>query len=177
MKLSTIQILFIGSDYMSAYSFIASDYKLPELDNSKEKVITVREAIKLGIKPHEMVPWERMNPNTKVMIIDNESDLGELVITKDTGYEKNVRWYTNKLFIYSVDFRYTESRANQLVEYLKENIKEGQKLELWSIWLDDKQKIKPIVCNYNEITLYDIKQMYDWNSDSYINHSCIIIKR
>lgn len=161
---------------MSAYSFIATDYELPELDNSKEKIITVREAIKLGIKPHELVPWERMNPDDKVMIVDNEDDLGELVIAKGTAYEKNVRWYTRKQFIYSVYFRYTEFRANQLLEYLKENIIEGQKLELWSIWLDDKQKIKPILCDYEEINLDNIKRMYDWKSKNHVNYSCIIIK-
>ena len=135
------------------------------------------EAIKLGIKAHELVPWEKMNPNSKIIIIDNESDLGELVIRKSDVYEENVRWYTDKPFIYSVEFRYTEPRAKQLLEYLKENINEGQYLELWSIWLDDKQEVKPIICNYEEISLSNIKQMYDWQNENYKNHSRIVVKR
>ena len=162
---------------MSAYSFIASDYELPLVYNSKEKIITVIEAIKLGIKPHELIPWESMNPDGKVLIFDNENDLHELVIRKGTEYERNVRWYTDKAFIYSVEFRYTEPRAVQLLEYLKENINEGYQLELWSIWLDDKQNIQPIFCNYEEISLYNIKQMYDRQSENYVDYSCIIIKK
>lgn len=77
-----IENIYEWSNFMSAYSFIASDYELPLLDNSKEKVITVKEAIELGLKPHELIPWEKMNPNSEVMLIDDESDLGELVIGK-----------------------------------------------------------------------------------------------
>ena len=141
---------------MSVYYFIATDYELPVLDNSKRRTITVREAIELGMKAHKMVPWESRNSNDKVIIIDNS---GGLIIKKGTSFEKNVRWYTQKPFIYSVGFSYTESRANQILEYLKENVREGQRLELWSIWLDDKQNIKPIICGYDEIDLCKIKQI------------------
>lgn len=162
---------------MSVYSFIAADYKLPETDNSKEKIITVEEAIKLGIKSHALVPWESMNLNDKVLIIENESDLGELVIRKDTSFQRNVSWYTDKPFIYLIEFRYTEYRAKQLLEYIKENTAPGHQLELWSIWLDDKQKIKPDFCNYDDFALYNIKQMYDFHDENYMNCSCFIINR
>ena len=163
---------------MSAYSFIATDYEIQEVHNSKERIITVREAIKLGIKPHEfMPPWEERNPNDKILFFEKESDLGELVIVKSTEYEKNVRWYTDKPFIYSVNFGYSELRVKQLLEYLKENIRERNKLELWSIWLDAKQNIQPTICNYREISIHNLKQMYDWKCEEHVWHSCIIIEK
>ncbi|MDF2548895.1 MAG: putative Mg2+ and Co2+ transporter CorC [Anaerosolibacter sp.] len=162
---------------MSAYSFIATDYEIPEIDNSKEKIITVQEAIELEIKAHELMPWEKMNPNDKILFFEKESDLGELVIRKDNVYDKNVRWYTDKPFIYSVDFKYTELRAKQLLEYLKENIGKGQQLELWSIWLDDRKNIQPTICNYEEVSIHNLKQMYDWKGKKHVSHSCIIIER
>ncbi|MBZ9637755.1 hypothetical protein [Clostridium sp. FP1] len=162
---------------MSAYSFIATNYEIPEVENSKKRIITVQEAIELGIKAHEFMPWDNMNPNDKILFLEKESDLDELVITKDTAYEKNVRWYTDKPFIYSVNFGYSELRVKQLLEYLKENINEGQQLELWSIWLDDKQKIEPITCNYEEVSTHNLKQMYDWQDKKHVCHSCIIIER
>ncbi len=162
---------------MSSYSFIAADYELPEVENSKERVITVKEAIELGIKPHEFMPWEKMNPNDKILFFEKESDLGELVIRKSNGYEENIRLYTDKPFIYSVGFRYTESRAKQLLKYLKENIIEGYQLELWCIWLGDKQNIKPNFKNYKEISLNDINQIYNFNNINYKHYSCMIIKR
>lgn len=150
-----IENIYEWSDFLSAYSFIASDYELLLLDNSKEKVITVAE----------------------VMLIDEESDLGELVIGKSFIDKENVRWYTNKPYIYPVEFEYSESRAEQLLEYLKTNIHKGHQLELWLIWLDDKQSIKPIICSYKDISLYHIKQMYDRENENFENYSCIIIKR
>lgn len=169
--------LYLGCDYMSAYSFIASDYEIPEVKNSKERIITVKEAIELGIKAHELMPWEKMDPNEKVLFFEKESDLGELVISKDSMYEENVRWYTKKPYIYSVDLTYSDLRAKQLLEYLKENTKEGFILELWSIWLDDKQDIQPITCDYKEVSIQDLKQMYDWQDKNYVPHSCIIIEK
>jgi hypothetical protein len=162
---------------MSAYSFIATNYEIPEVENSKKKIITVQEAIELGIKAHEFMPWEEMNPNDKILFFEKESDFDELVITKDTVYEKNVRWYTDKPFIYSVNFGYSELRVKQLLEYLKENISEGQQLELWSIWLGDKQSIEPIICNYEENSTHNLKQMYDWKDKKHVCHCCIIIER
>lgn len=162
---------------MSKYTFIATNYEIPEVDNSKERFITVQEAIELGIKAHEFMPWEKMNLNDKILFFEKESDLGELVIRKGTEYEKNVRWYTDKPFIYSIDFEYSELRTKQLLEYLKENIREGHQLELWSIWLDDKQSIKPTICNYGQVSIHDLKQMYDWKDEKHVDHSCIIIER
>ena len=39
---------------MSQYSFIAANYNLQEVDNTNSKIITVSEAIELGIKEDEL---------------------------------------------------------------------------------------------------------------------------
>lgn len=160
---------------MSAYSFIASDYELPEIENTKARTITVQEAIKLGIKPHELVPWEEMNPDEKILYFEQECDLYELVIRKDSTYDKNVSWYTQKPFIYTIEFRYTDSRGSKLLEYLKKNLKIGHSIELWSIWLDDKQSVEPVTYDISEISLEHLKQLYDWRIRDYMKHICMVI--
>ncbi|WP_459481560.1 hypothetical protein [Clostridium saccharoperbutylacetonicum] len=162
---------------MSSYSFIATDYEIPEVKNSQERIITVQEAIELGIKAHKFMPWEKMNPDEKILLFEKESDVGELVIKKGTNFEKNVRWYTNKPLIYSIYFDYSKLRVKQLLEYLKENISEGHQLELWLIWLDDKQSIKPNIFNYEEFSIGNLKQMYDYQDKKYVHHNSIIIER
>lgn len=162
---------------MSFYSFIASDKKLPSIDNTSSKIITVKEAKKLGIKAHELMPWEDMDPTDEVLIFEKESDLDELVIREDRGYEDNVRWYTDKKFIYSLEFRYSNKRGLQLLDYLKTNIKQGQKLELWLIWLDDKQDVEPLIVNYNEISIKHLREMYELGNESSESHRCIKIFR
>ena len=43
---------------MSQYTFIASDYQLPEVTNPNVQIISVKEVINRGIEPHELIPWE-----------------------------------------------------------------------------------------------------------------------
>jgi len=164
---------------MSQYSFIASDYEISEVDNSKERFITVREAMKLGLKPHEFMPWESMDPNTKILYIDKESELGELVIAKcdsNDPYMENIKIYTNKPYIYSVDFTYSQKRGNELLKHMKDNIKEGTTMELWTIWLDEKDNIEPKTVSKDEVSTDDLKEMYLIGSEDYVGYGCLIIK-
>lgn len=150
---------------------------MPEVE-SKAKYITVKEAIELEIKPHELVPWEKMDPNAQILFIENEDDLKELVITKDIYYD--VSGYTNYPFIYEVNFTYSELRAKKLLEYIKENIKEGQVVELWRVWIgddDNEINIPSIRCNYEELSLNHLVQMYNWNDEKYKEQYRIVLER
>ncbi|MFJ8511248.1 hypothetical protein [Lysinibacillus xylanilyticus] len=53
---------------MSFCSFIATNYEMPEV-KTKAKYITVKEAIELDIKPHEVIPWEKMDPNAQYYLL------------------------------------------------------------------------------------------------------------
>jgi hypothetical protein len=163
---------------MSSYTFIATNYEMPEVDKTNAKYITVQEAIDLGIQPHELVPWERLDPNAQILYVENEDDLGELVTTKDTYYD--VSGYSSYPFIYEVDFKFSELRVKQLLEYLKENIREGQILELWRVWIghdDDEINIPYTRCSYEELSLNQLMQLYNWNHEKYKEQYCIVIER
>lgn len=163
---------------MSFCSFIATNYEMPEVDKTKAKYITVKEAIELEIKPHESVSWEKMDPNAQILFFENEDDLNELVIKKDAYYD--VSGYTSYSYIYEVNFIYSELRTKQLLEYLKENIREGQILELWRVWIGhDENKINTpyIRCNYEELSLNHLVQMYNGNLEKYKEQYCIVLER
>lgn len=163
---------------MSVYSFIATNYEMPEVDRTKAKYITVQEAIDLGIKPHELVPWEEMDPNAQILFVENEDDLEELVISKETSFGDC--GYTSYPFIYEVNFIYSELRANQLLDYLKENIREGQTLQLWRVWIghdDDEINIPYTRYRYGELSLKHLIQLYNWKNVEYKEQDCIVIER
>lgn len=162
---------------MSAYSFIAADYELPEVDNPKGRIITVAEAVKLGIKPHKLVPWEEMAPHDEILFFDHAGDLGELTIKRSTVCDEYIRMHTDKPFVYSVCFEFTEQRVWQLHGYLIENTRPGCQIELWSIWLGDVQRIDPMFCEYDRFSLADIKQVFDYRSEDYQRFGCLIISR
>ena len=151
---------------------------MPEVDKTKAKYITVKEAIELEVKPHELVPWEKMDPNAQILFVENEDDLNELVIKKDAYYD--VSGYTSYPFIYEVNFIYSELRAKQLLEYLKENVRERQILELWRVWIghdDNEINIPYIRYNYEELSLNHLIQMYNWNHEKYKEQYCIVLER
>lgn len=160
---------------MSQYSFIAADYELAELDNSKSKIITVREAIELGIEPHELIPWEEIDQDDEVLIFDEEEDLYELVIRKEDESYDDVGWYTEKPFIYAVEFQYTDKRGRDFLHYLKENTKKGHSLEVFNIWLGDRQEIRRSFKNISNVSIEDIEGLFNHNND-FTYHRCLVIE-
>lgn len=79
---------------MSWYSFIATNYEMPEMPekgNTEEKYITVQEAMDLGLKPHELVPWEKLDPNALILIIEDEDDLDGLAITHTLETNQSIK--------------------------------------------------------------------------------------
>lgn len=163
---------------MSFYSFIATNYETPEVDQTKVKYITVKEAIALQIKPHELVPWEEMNPNDTILLVENEEDLHELVIKKTD--DDDVTEYTSYPFIYEINFIYSEVRTKQLLEYLKETIREGQIVELWRVWIghDDYEINIPFSkIKYEELSLHHLIQIYNSDHDKYKEEYCLVVER
>ena len=163
---------------MSSYSFIASDYELPEVENPKIKYITVKEAIELGIKPHELVPWEDMSPDDQVLIVKDQKDFDELTIKKHArNLFEDISWYTNKPYIYNVQFCYSENRAKQLISYLQENIRENYHPECWTIWLGEQQKVIPVKIKSGELSAEIIQKLFDWKfkAESQCFHECLAI--
>ena len=163
---------------MSAYVFLATNYEMPEIDYTGKRYITVKEAIDLGIKPNEWLPWEELDPNASVLLVENEENLHELSITKGFVYE--VSDYTSYPFIYEVDFIYTESRTQQLLQYIKENMKKGQILEMWRVWLgheDDVLNIPYTRYNYEELSLNDLMPLYNREHEKYKLQNCLVIER
>lgn len=148
---------------------------MPEIA-SKAKYISVTEAIALGIEPHEFLPWEEMDPNEQILFVEDEEDLQELTIEKGTHYD--VSRFTDHPFLYEVNFVYTEQRARQLLEYLRENSREGQILELWNVWLgaeEHDQEIPEIRVNLEELSLDHIAQIYNSDHKNYQEQGRIVL--
>lgn len=162
---------------MSSYSFIATNYEIPEVDNTNVKFITVKEAIELGLKSPNL-PFEEMDPDANVLLCENEDDLDELVITEETSFGDC--GFTNYQFIYQIEFSYSKKRVNQLLEFLKENIREGQLIELWRVWIGndtDELNIPYIRSKYEELSLNHLLQMYNRQHEQYKEQCCLVIDR
>ena len=73
----------------------------------------------------------------KILNYENEDDIGNLYIREDDSLLDNVRFYTDKEFIYEVLCSIDKKRAKQLLDYIKD-IELISPIEVYSIWLDDR---------------------------------------
>jgi hypothetical protein len=167
---------------MSWYTFIATNGEMPEIPGGnlkEEKYITVQEAIDLGIEPSEWVPWEKMDPNALILWMEDEDALDDLEIRQRPSLDDG--GYTSYPFIYEIHFIYSELRVKQLLEYLKGNIRDGQTLELWRVWLGhDEEEDVPIPytrSSYEELSLNHLIQLFNWKYEKYKEKYCLVIER
>lgn len=84
-------------------------------------------------------------------------------------YEKE---YSDKKYFSELQWRYTEARAKELIEYLKEQLKDLDEIEIWNIWLDDNglESIKSV--NITELSVQDLEFL---NSSD--KPACLIINK
>ena len=137
---------------MSKYIFIASDFKIPEVDLTNEQIITPIEAKLKGIKPPNFCSWDELDPNSEISYFESEDDMGNLCIRKENYIFDDVYFYTDKEFIYEVSCSIDNKRATQILDYIKD-IKVISPIELYSIWLDDKVDLE-----YSAVSIYNLNE-------------------
>ena len=81
--------------------------------------------------------------------------------------------YTDKKYAVSLEWRYTEGRAAKIVDYIRENLKNTDSIELWHVWLggyyeyDERPVMHRYVTTANELEISDIKYFDEaeiWNN-------------
>lgn len=84
----------------------------------------------------------------------------------------NVANYTDKKYGVYLEWNYTDGRAEQILKYIKEALKETDSVELWHVWLMDYYEYadSPVIhkctISIDEMTIQDIKDIDDadiWN--------------
>lgn len=85
------------------------------------------------------------------------------------GYEKE---YSDKKCFSEIRWGYTEARAKQLVEYLKDQLKHLDEIEIWSIWLDDDESASIRSVPIAELSIQDLEFLENFDKPT-----CIIVKK
>ncbi len=126
---------------MSAYYFLASDFPIEEKENKLIEMLSIEEAISKGLEPPSWLnSWENLKVSnmTKKVILraDSEECFGEIEV-REQNASFQARQFTDKKYISAIDWRYTDARALQLIEYFKEHLKTSCEIEYWYNWLDE----------------------------------------
>lgn len=136
---------------MSSILYIASDMPLSARPNPHDRMVSVNEALAMGVT----------NLPSPLMADDFDKDLPEVLLVSDRKVSINVDtgviedgnldddfairpcpkepgMLTSKQYCAELEWRYTPGRANQLIEYLKNQLIHTHEIELWHIWLDNQ---------------------------------------
>ena len=108
--------------------------------------------------------------------IASDSPLREVAPKADDNFYllsfENVSDYTNRDYGVYLEWNYTEERAEQIIKYLRDALKETGSVELWHVWLmdyyeyEDSPVIHKRTISIDEMTIQDIKEIDDadiWN--------------
>lgn len=73
--------------------------------------------------------------------------------------------YTDKKYGVYLEWNYTDGRAEQILNYMKETLEKTEYIELWKVWLmdyfeyEDSPVIHKRTISVEELTIQDIKEI------------------
>ena len=177
---------------MSSLIYIASNFPLEERPNPHERMISVNEAIALGVKdiPKHLLAdgFDKDKPDV-IMYADREIKLN--VFTKeitDGNFDDDFCIFsaegaeglkTDKKYKMFLEwYRYTDGRANEVIKYLRNHLENTDEIELWHIWLgnDKISGTKVIEKSIDELSAEDIHFLDSYDSWEDNADLCIRIK-
>lgn len=132
---------------MSVCTFLASDYPLPE------------------VAPAQEYPLE-INIDSATIYDGGADDNYFLLPFLD------VSDYTDKKYGVSLEWDYTDGRAEQILKYIKEALEKSETIELWHVWLmdyyeyEDSPVIHKRTVTIDEMTvqnIYELTHADIWN--------------
>lgn len=125
---------------MSACTFIAADNSLSP------------------VCPQQDYPLE-INMDTDTICDGGADDNFRLLPFPDVSV------YTDKSYGVQLEWSYTESRAQQIINYIQEALLHTETVELWHIWLldwweyEDRPVVHSRIISISELTAEDIKSL------------------
>ena len=160
---------------MSYLTYIASNYPLPIVKNPHDKLLSLSEALALGVEDIPdilMAPdFDRDKPEVilysdREVVFDidrNEIRDGafadDFALLQAEGIEDI---YSEKKYKVYLEWNYyTEERADQVIEYIRDNLFHTEEVEIWRIWMGavNKPTIRSRRIPISELKGDDIRQM------------------
>lgn len=131
---------------MSIFNFVAGDKPFEDFSR--------------GVEP--------LNKNT--IIIDEKRYVN--VYAEDDSYSAA---YTAKPYIMGIEFEFFGCISGELLGYIKKQMESHKEIELWTMWMDEKEDPERRACNANDLSLGDLEWIY--GTKEYVCPKCLKIYR
>ncbi|WP_214889514.1 hypothetical protein [Exiguobacterium sp. s142] len=149
---------------MSEFQFIASNQPLQEVENPYIEYLSINEAIKKGVVlPEMLTDDEELDRDEKILMhVESEEQLDEIEVKRELYYaEENVEAYSKKPHVAELRWRYTETRAQQLVDYITDHLKTADEVEIWKVWVDEQTEPSVKTITRDELTIDTLRFLGD----------------
>ncbi|QUH26193.1 hypothetical protein [Serpentinicella alkaliphila] len=146
---------------MSIYQFFSSDKPLDDVHNPYIKLMSINDMIENNMEINDLLLRTTKNKDEKIVLhCDSEEHLYEIEIKKENNISMSyISKYTDKQYISSLEWRYTDKRAEELVQYIKSQLRYVDEIELWSIWMDKKiEEITYLELNIKDLNVFIVKE-------------------
>lgn len=127
---------------MSLYQFFASHKPLKEMANPYIECLSVNDLITKGMKVPFHLLDKSIDRNKKVVFqCDSEEHMDDINIFNAPGSSfPNYKEVSDKSQIATLEWRYTDKRAEDLIRYISEVLNDANyddEIEFWHVWMDD----------------------------------------
>ncbi|WP_070328606.1 hypothetical protein [Exiguobacterium aurantiacum] len=149
---------------MSEFQFMTSDRPLKEVENPFIEYLSINEAIKKGVVLPEMLTEdEELDRDEKILMhVESEEQLDEIEVKRELYYaEENVEAYSKKPHVAELRWRYTETRAQQLIDYITDHLKTTDEVEIWKVWVDEQTEPSVKTITLDELTIDELRFLGD----------------
>ena len=178
---------------MSLMLYLASDAPLDAVENPHRRQLSVNEALEMGITnipDHMLAPdFDRDMPDVILwsdinIIIDTENGTFD-----DGGFDDDFEIYqmdeyygptdSEKEFKVVIECNLTLGRAENILDYISQQLEDTDEIELWSIWLGDyDQKISWYEAMIEEFTAEDLVEISELPVKQHpLKHHCVRIRK
>lgn len=161
---------------MSKYQFIASKIPVMEIERQFVELLSINDMISRKMPLPSYASQMNVDLDYKfIYSCESEEVFDEIQIYNEKIMPYSyIEKYTEKSFISAIDWRYSEIRAEQLIHYLKSQVKIVGEIELWNTWMvDEFDDIEKIVTQVNELDISSIKYLFEKNE--YTHPICLTI--
>ncbi|WMI82020.1 hypothetical protein [Anaerotignum sp. MB30-C6] len=154
---------------MSELNYFASDSPLEEKPNPYVKLLSVNQALEMGIEVdlHLQDNFDQDKPDVVLFCSDETKFVYPNIfpIDKDEYYDDIG---TTKEFCAVLEWDYSDDTVDHVLEYIHSHLKKAAELELWSKWLGQgkvPKGMKKAQCTISDLTVDRLIEFYTTQLD------------
>ncbi len=150
---------------MSRLTYFASDTCLEEQHNPYVKLLSVNQALELGLKIELSMfgdDFDRDKPNVILHCDDMvKFEYPNIFSINKDGFYDDIG--TSKRFCTGLEWNYSDDTVEVVLRYIQNHLKTASEIELWCVWLggeDIPTHVKKTQCQIDDLTVERLKKFY-----------------